>query len=69
MRNTNLRSEFPPAYYQGRNDRASGKSRLAQPFGYPTVGAGWWFAGWNDRDMELELEKKDPPITSATQAA
>ncbi|MEX5363444.1 MULTISPECIES: hypothetical protein [Pseudomonas] len=69
MRNTNIRSEFPQSYHQGHAARSAGKSKLSQPFGYPTVGAGWWLGGWNDRDMELELEKKNPPINSATQAA
>jgi len=59
----------PPAYYQGRADRQAGRCRLSQPYGHLTVDCGWWLAGWNDKDMEIQLEQEDAPRPAIAQAA
>lgn len=63
------RLEHPTAYYQGRADRQAGRCRLSQPYGHLTVDCGWWLAGWNDKDMEIQLEQEDSPHPAIAQAA
>ena len=63
------RLEHPTAYYQGRADRQAGRCRLSQPYGHLTVVAGDFIAGWNDKDMEIQLEQEDAPRPAIAQAA
>jgi ribosome modulation factor len=63
------RLEHPAAYYQGHADRQAGRCRLSQPYGHLTVDCGWWLAGWNDKDMEIQLEQEDSPRPAIAQAA
>lgn len=48
------RDDIPAVYYEGRSERGRGAAKLACPYSPISVKGGWWLAGWNDMDMEIE---------------
>lgn len=59
--------EHPSVYYDGRECRRSGGSKLASPFASHTFHGSWFLDGWND--MDLEIEQKNPKRAAKNKAA
>ncbi|GLO05646.1 hypothetical protein [Pseudomonas putida] len=59
--------EHPSVYYDGRECRRSGGSKLASPFASHTFHGSWFLADWND--MDLEIEQKNPKRAAKNKAA
>lgn len=59
--------EHPSVYYDGRECRRSGGSKLASPFASHTFHGSWFLAGWNG--MDLEIEQKNPKRAAKNNAA
>lgn len=50
---------IPPAYYDGVAARAAELPKDAPPWLSPQ-GKSWWLAGFNDKDIELGLLRREP---------
>lgn len=61
------KGEHPSVYYDGRQCRRKGASKLASPFNPATFHGAWFLAGWND--MDLEIEQKNPKRAAKNKAA
>ncbi|MFV3292758.1 hypothetical protein ACNFBR_29040 [Pseudomonas sp. NY11955] len=61
------RGEHPSVYYDGRECRRSGGSKLASPFASHTFHGSWFLAGWND--MDIEIEQKNTKRAAKNKAA
>ena len=61
------KGEHPSVYYDGRQCRRNGASKLAIPFNPTTFHGAWFLAGWND--MDLEIEQKNPKRAAKNKAA
>lgn len=61
------RGEHPSVYYDGRDCRRNGGSKMANQFAPHTFHGSWFLAGWND--MNLEIEQKNPRRAAKNKAA
>lgn len=59
--------DHPRIYYDGREFRRNGASKMANPFNPYTFHGSWWLAGFNDMDMEIE--QKNPKRAAKNKAA